>query len=427
MGGHIVLHALSTCEDHMVGCNDAIQLKSAELAAGTWHLLIIFSGAWGARWRFSFGIGPDKTAVLIVGCRTRNFNFTVHDVPVPVVSEYCYLGVVFPSSRKWSIHGERLYANSNRKFHPFFTWAENRQLHTGFRRSLFQSYVLPSMLYGCQFFSTNAVNFLDKKLRHWGRRLLQWPSGAPDAAVLGELGWVPFRQEVLRSPFSLFGRLCSADSAGGHRGFAARVFRYALGQEHSWAQEVSKNMRDCGIHAPHVWGVSPGCSGRTVAAWRRHCMCLALDRHAVAARRAEVAAMPSLRLFAECHPGLNVRPHVHSSRVSAFIVREWTLARCGHHPFLDGRSARHRSQIRPRLCGAAVWSFVHALRSCPLFVPWRRLFGLRAVEQLPDDVFLHLLFLPKHHCNSVGLLSAHMHIVAGVCQAQRSLLEGVNL
>ena len=76
-------------------------------------------GAWGARWRFSFGIGPDKTAVLVVGCRTRNFNFTLNDVPVPVVPEYCYLGVVFQSSRKWSKHGERLYTNSNRKFHQF--------------------------------------------------------------------------------------------------------------------------------------------------------------------------------------------------------------------------------------------------------------------------------------------------------------------
>ena len=329
-------------------------------------------GAWGARWRFSFGIGPDKTAVLVVGCRTRNFNFTLNDVPVPVVPEYCYLGVVFQSSRKWSKHGERLYTNSHRKFHQFLTWAENRQLHTGFRRSLFQSYVLPSMLYGCQFLSNSTVTFLDKKLRQWGRRLLQWPSGAPGATVLGELGWAPFRHEVLRSQFSLFGRLCSADPAGAHRRLAARVFRYALCQQHSWAQEVSNHMRDCGIHAPHVRGVSPGCNRSTVAAWRRRCMCPALDRHAAAARRAEVAAVPSLRLFAECHPRLRFCPNVHSSRVSTSIVREWTLARCGHHPFLDGRSARHRSQAQPCLCGAAVWSFVHALRSCPLFVPWRR-------------------------------------------------------
>ena len=78
-------------------------------------------------------------------------------------------------------------------------------------------------------------------------------------------------------------------------------------------------------------------------------------------------------------------------------------------------SARHSSQAQPCLCGAAVWSFVHALRSCPLFVPWRRAWAYRshlsrlsAVEQLPDDVFLHLLFSPQHPCNTVGLLSAHM-------------------
>ena len=38
MGGRTVLHALSTCEDHMVGCNDAIQLKSAELVAHANHI-----------------------------------------------------------------------------------------------------------------------------------------------------------------------------------------------------------------------------------------------------------------------------------------------------------------------------------------------------------------------------------------------------
>ena len=57
--------------------------------------------AWGARWKFSFGIGPDKTAVRVVGCRSPNFNFTLQGPQVPVVSKYCYLGVSFESSRNW--------------------------------------------------------------------------------------------------------------------------------------------------------------------------------------------------------------------------------------------------------------------------------------------------------------------------------------
>jgi len=168
----------------------------------------------------------------------------------------------------------------------FLTWAEGRQLHTGFRRSLFQSYVLTSMLYGCQFLNNCTATFLDKKQRQWGRRLYL------------------LSPQVLRSQFNLFGRLCSADPAGTHRGVAARVFRYALRQQHSWVQEVNNNMRDCHIHAPHVWGVTPGCS---VAACAR-----LLDRHAVTARRAEVMAVPSLRFFAECHPRLNFCSNVHS-------------------------------------------------------------------------------------------------------------------
>ena len=46
------------------------------------------------------------------------------------------------------------------------------------------------------------------------------------------------------------------------------------------------------------------------------------------------------------------------------------------------------------------------------------------IEQLPDDVFLHLLFSPQHLCNTVGLPSAHMHFVAGVCQAQPTFIVG---
>ena len=74
-------------------------------------------GAWGARWRFSFGIGPEKTAVLVVGSKFRDFRFSLQGLDVPVVAEYCYLCVVFQPSRKWNKHTDRLVGKGNRKFH----------------------------------------------------------------------------------------------------------------------------------------------------------------------------------------------------------------------------------------------------------------------------------------------------------------------
>ena len=159
-----------------------------------------------------------------------------------------------------------------------------------------------------------------------------------------------------------------------------------------------------------------------------------LYRRASAASQAEVAAVPSLRMFARCHPSLSFCAAIHCSRLSSSHVREWTLARCGHHPFMDGRSARHRSLTHPCLCGTDACNFSHALRTCALYAPWRQAwlqrchsFGLTHVEHLSDDALLQLLFSPHHPNNTIGVMSAHVQFVAGVCATQRSLLEGLRL
>ena len=45
------------------------------------------AGVWGSQWRFSFGIGPDKTAVLVVSSRSSNFRFHLQGGPVPLSVE----------------------------------------------------------------------------------------------------------------------------------------------------------------------------------------------------------------------------------------------------------------------------------------------------------------------------------------------------
>ena len=178
--------------------------------------------AWSSQWRFSFGIGTEKSAV---GSRSIDYRFMLPGSLLPCVRQYTYLGVTFEASRKWRKHAARLMDTGNHRFHQFLGWAENRQLHTGFRSQLFQTYVLPAILYGAHFLDSGQLARLDQKLRQWGRRLLHWPSGAPHAAVLGELGWLPFVFEVQRLQFGLFGRLATADAFGARRSLAARVFQ----------------------------------------------------------------------------------------------------------------------------------------------------------------------------------------------------------
>ena len=51
-----------------------------------------------------------------------------------------------------------------------------------FRSRLFQTYVLPAIVYVADFRDSGLLVRLDRKLRQCGRRLLHWTSGAPNAA-----------------------------------------------------------------------------------------------------------------------------------------------------------------------------------------------------------------------------------------------------
>ena len=408
-------------DDLVILADDAATLQRALDAIGNW----------GARWRFSFGIGPEKTAVMLVGSRLLNFHFSLQGCAVPCVPHYTYLGVTFAASRKWRQHETRLIAKSTRRFLQFLCWAENRQLHTGFRNALFQTYVLLSTLYGTQFLDSATIARLDKVIRQWGRRLLQWPSGAPGAAVLGELGWAPFLFQVKRLQFGLFGRLSATSTRDVRRGLAARVFNFAVSRPGSWAYETAQTLHQDGVMSPASYGVLPGSGLRRVWQWTRHQVVQTLQQRAHASYRAELLAVPSLANYAVYQPRLHCLVSIHSSGLPISAVRERTLARCGHHPFTDGRSARHSHRTDSLcLCGDQC-NLLHAIRACLLLASQRRHWltrlGLQRVPQFGDDELLRWIFDPSLVLNSRSSVNAHVHYVAAICQIARNLLAGLQL
>ena len=147
----------------------------------------------------------------------------------------------------------------------------------------------------------------------------------------------------------------------------------------------------------------------------------ASKRQALAQYHSEVVTVSSLRHFLAYHPYLECDVQVHGGRLSTHVTREWTLARCGHHPFPDGRSARHRAGDAGAqhmcLCGNPSCSLLHGLRVCPLFDEQRQIWrNLRSyvvdVAQLSNENFLRLIFVPQHPLNSRSSMAAHVHFVA---------------
>ena len=65
---------------------------------------------WGRQWRFSFGIGPTKSAVMVFGPRRSIPPCSVHlgGDPLPIVMAYPYLGVILTPTLSWTAHARHL-------------------------------------------------------------------------------------------------------------------------------------------------------------------------------------------------------------------------------------------------------------------------------------------------------------------------------
>ena len=80
-------------------------------------------------------------------------------------------------------------------------------------------------------------------------------------------------------------------------------------------------------------------------------------------------ASESLHPYLIWQPVPRLHPVAYGHNTHAHHARYWALARCGHHDFADGRSARHRNTCLStpcRFCSLGCDSLEHALLQCPV-------------------------------------------------------------
>ena len=190
---------------------------------------------WGQQWRFSFGIGPEKSAVVIFGPARHALTCEVYfqgDL-LPVVTAYRYLGVVLTPTLSWCNHVDHLVDRGRRLFCAVCVLGSIRGLPVSFSLFLLSTYVLPSASFGIEFAGEcpRSLARFDRALRQWGRHLLGWPSGTPNASVLCELGLHDGLRVSSGRALALYVRLASL-ALGSRPPVPASVF--TLGPIHPW-------------------------------------------------------------------------------------------------------------------------------------------------------------------------------------------------
>ena len=237
---------------------------------------------WGQQWRFSFGIGPEKSAVVIFGpspvmlslakC-TSKATFCLSSLPI-ATSEWSSLPH-FPGaimSIIWWTAGADCLRSVCLGF-------DQRACQSLSRLFLLSTYVLPSASFGIEFAGEcpRSLARFDRALRQCGRHLLGWPSGTPNASVLCELGLHDGLRVSSDRALALYARLASF-ALGSRPPVPASVFTLAQSTTGSWAHWCRAVISHHSVQRPDLCGVGPGCSASVTQRWGRRSVTPVLDR-----------------------------------------------------------------------------------------------------------------------------------------------------
>ena len=181
---------------------------------------------WGQQWRFSFGIGPEKSAVVIFGPPRHALTCEVHSK-----ATFCLSSLPIATS-EWSSLPHFpgaimsiIWWTARRLFAQCVSWVRSKGLPVSFSLFLLSTCVLPSC-------SRSLARF-DRALRQWGH-LLGWPSGTPNASVLCGLGLHDGLRVSSGRALALYARLASF-ALGSRPPVPASVFTLTQSTPGSWA------------------------------------------------------------------------------------------------------------------------------------------------------------------------------------------------
>ena len=378
--------------------------------------------AWGTCWRFTFGIGPNKSAVMVFG-PTRVVRLVSFILEVCLCRWCCSTDILASFSHHVSVGELTLLI-----FVPVATVCSINPAH-GVTVKAYQSRLLSlcSLRMSCpvrlSVWSTLATTpqpcSSSTCLSDVGQ-LLGWPRASPVAVVHWELGIGDALRLVYGRAFSLFGRLSAMVQNGPRSPLPSSIFRVCSNEQGTWAHWCTSAFRSLSVSHPGDFGISPGSPPSSVSRWFSREVSTRLDHDLHLRLMAMAYDLYGVRVdLATSHFSSAQHNPIYSRSLPFAWSRSWGLARWGHDPSSIGRSARHQNRpVACPLCLADDDSLAHHLSVCPCHSAARDLWAHSCgfdVTEAATWAAHPWLFNPQHEANTLQTVRAHVRFVGHVC------------
>ena len=122
---------------------------------------------------------------------TDNFNFKLNGENISIVDSFKYLGVFFNYNGSFVRHKTHLVGQSRKAMFALLKKSKELYLPIDLQIELFDSLILPILLYGCEVWGYENVLILDRFYLKYLKYVLGLKQSTPGCMVYGETGRFP--------------------------------------------------------------------------------------------------------------------------------------------------------------------------------------------------------------------------------------------
>ena len=157
---------------------------------------IKFINQYCEEWKLTVNKKKTKIMIFSRGKYSGNVNFTLNNKVLDIVDDFKYLGVTLSRTGMFKKCRDDRYKKAQRAIFSLPKNIRLKQLPIDVQLQLFDSVVLPELLYGCEIWGFENLAIIEKVHIQFLKYTLHLKNSTPLCMIYGELGRLPIECEI---------------------------------------------------------------------------------------------------------------------------------------------------------------------------------------------------------------------------------------
>ena len=190
---------------------------------------------------WKLNVNFDKTKILIFGVRnTQHYNFRLGDNDIDICDEFKYLGTVFTKQRSFYKAIKHNIEHARKALHLLYKQIRNLNIPLDLQLHLFDSTVLPIILYGCEVWGFQSTKMIDTLYNQFLRNVTKLRKSTPIYMLYAELGRRPIDIYIKSRMISFWISLVNDENRNkiSKRIYEIMRAEYDKGQNYKWLDYI---------------------------------------------------------------------------------------------------------------------------------------------------------------------------------------------